>query len=186
MKYIIVDLEATCWQKKEGRQNEIIEIGALCINESGESLGEFNQIIKPTVQPILSDFCTKLTTITQDMVDKGVLFPEGLQGFLDWIHTFGGEYLLCSWGYYDKHQLIQDCQLHKLPTDWLVNHISIKHQYAKIKSLKRPTGMKGALKREKMELTGTHHRGIDDARNIAKIFVQYLGQWNPSGLKKRS
>ena len=185
MKYIIVDLEATCWQKKEGRKNEIIEIGAVCINESGDTIGEFNQIIKPTVQPILSDFCIRLTTITQDMVDKGILFPVGLPLFLDWIHSFETAYLLCSWGYYDKHQFKQDCELHDLPTDWLTDHISIKHQYAKIKSLKRPTGMKGALKKEKIEMVGTHHRGIDDARNIAKIFVKYLNQWNPVGLRSK-
>jgi inhibitor of KinA sporulation pathway (predicted exonuclease) len=32
--------------------------------------------------------------------------------------------------------------------------------------------MKGALEREGISMEGTHHRGIDDARNIAKIFVK--------------
>lgn len=184
MKYIIVDLEATCWQKREGRKNEIIEIGAVCINKSGETMGEFSQIIKPVQNPILSDFCTELTTITQDMVNKGLPFPEGLQLFLDWIHSFDAKYLLCSWGYYDKNQFEQDCQLHGLPTDWLEQHISVKHQYAKINGLKRPMGMKGTLKKEGLKLIGTHHRGIDDAQNIGRIFVRYLGRWNPEGLKK--
>ena len=119
------------------------------------------------------------------MVDIGLSFPDGLTLYLDWINSFEEEYLLCSWGYYDKNQFEQDCKLHGLLTDWLNRHISIKHQYVKIKSLKRPMGMKGILKREGMELTGTHHRGIDDASNISKIFVKYLGQWNPAGLRPR-
>jgi inhibitor of KinA sporulation pathway (predicted exonuclease) len=32
-----------------------------------------------------------------------------------------------------------------------------------------PCGMKGALRRMGIPLDGRHHRGIDDARNIAKL-----------------
>ncbi len=37
--------------------------------------------------------------------------------------------------------------------------------------------MGGALKMEKLTLDGTHHRGIDDARNIAKIFKTNILKW---------
>ncbi|HWO78436.1 MAG TPA: 3'-5' exonuclease, partial [Bacillus sp. (in: firmicutes)] len=36
----------------------------------------------------------------------------------------------------------------------------------------RGVGMARALEMLKLPLEGTHHRGIDDARNIAKIFVR--------------
>lgn len=35
-----------------------------------------------------------------------------------------------------------------------------------------------ALQKEGFELDGTYHRGIDDAGNIAKIFLKYLDRWN--------
>ena len=38
--------------------------------------------------------------------------------------------------------------------------------------------MKWALEKEKIQLEGTHHRGIDDARNIAKIFIKYFEEWD--------
>ena len=37
--------------------------------------------------------------------------------------------------------------------------------------------MKTALKNEQIEMTGTHHWGIDDAKNIAKIFVKCFQEW---------
>jgi 3'-5' exoribonuclease 1 len=185
MKYIIVDLEATCWQERKGQKSEIIEIGALCVDDHRQILGEFNQIIKPLVHPVLSDFCTELTSITQEMVDKGLHFVESMNHFLDWINSFEDDYLICSWGFYDKKQFISDCQLHGMSGDWITDqHISLKHQYAQIKSLSRPIGMKSALKTERMQLEGTHHRGIDDARNIAKIFIRFFEYWDREGARK--
>ena len=177
MKYIILDLEATCWEKRDKQPNEIVEIGAVCINEEKQVIGEFNRFVKPTVHPILSDFCTELTSITQQQVDDAQVFPIVLEEFQNWISSFGDNSLLCSWGFYDRVQFKNDCELHKLPTDWLQSHISLKHQYAKIRQT-RPIGMKVALKKEKIILEGTHHRGIDDAKNIAKIFIKLFDKWD--------
>ena len=177
MKYIIVDLEATCWQNREHKPNEIIEIGAVCVNDEQEIIDEFVTFVKPHVHTTLSAFCTELTTITQSEVDSAPAFPEALASFQDWMDSFNDDTLLCSWGFYDRTQFKNDCDLHGLPTDWLEAHISIKHQHGKITGSKRPMGMKSALKKEGFSLTGTHHRGIDDARNIAKIFIKYFDRW---------
>ena len=37
-------------------------------------------------------------------------------------------------------------------------------------------GMAGALRRVGLPLVGTHHRGIDDARNIARLLPWVLGR----------
>ena len=37
--------------------------------------------------------------------------------------------------------------------------------------------MGGALKLEGFKLDGTHHRAIDDAKNISKIFLTNLDKW---------
>lgn len=177
MIYIILDLEATCWRQKGQNQNEIIEIGALAVDDNRQILGEYCSFVKPYMNPKLSDFCTELTTIEQHDVDGADTFPEVLDDFLDWIESFHEGYWLCSWGKYDKSQFHKDCKLHGLDRFWLDQHISLKHQYADIHSLRRPIGMKGALKRDGIPLTGTHHRGIDDARNIAQIFIKNFDFW---------
>ncbi len=176
MKYIIVDLEATCWEQKGlNKKSEIIEIGALRINENKEIESEFCAFVKPVLNPGLSGFCMKLTTIRQEDVDAAETFEKVTSRFKDWIGK--EDYVLCSWGFYDKKQFMQDCELHNLETGWLNKHISLKHQHALVKKLVKPMGMAGALYLEGLKLNGTHHRGIDDARNIAAIFLKHFGKW---------
>lgn len=183
-KYIILDLEATCWEQYDKSDNEIIEIGAVKINEAKEIESEFVQFVKPIKHPNLSTFCKQLTSIRQEDVDNAPHFYEAKDKFLEWIGT--DNYVLCSWGFYDKKQFESDCKLHALGTDWLSNHISLKHQHGKIRKLKRAIGMKRALQSEGFLLDGTHHRGIDDARNIAKIFIKYFDHWSFPKLSNHS
>ena len=177
MDYIILDLEATCWQDKtQKHKDEIIEIGAVCVNENKEIVSQFSEFVKPILNSRLSDFCKELTSITQSQIDKADTFDIVIKRFKDWINI-KEDYTLCSWGFYDKSQFKADCELHQLETKWLTNHISLKHQYAEIRKLTKPIGMSGALNLEKINLEGTHHRGIDDAKNITKIFIKLFDEW---------
>lgn len=176
MNYIIFDLESTCWENDRSKTREIIEIGAVKIDADKKTIDEFNAFIKPTIHPNLSEFCIDLTSISQEEVETAQTFPEVISDFKSWINL-NKEYLLCSWGHYDRNQFKSDMKLHSLNAEWVEKHISLKHQYTELKNLKRPLGMNGALKLENFKLEGTHHRGIDDARNISKIFLKYFDDW---------
>jgi 3'-5' exoribonuclease 1 len=65
-----------------------------------------------------------------------------------------------------------------MDTDWVLPHVNLKQQHGSIRKLQRAIGMKNALQLESIPLEGTHHRGIDDARNIAKIFLRYFDKWS--------
>lgn len=166
--FIIFDLEATCGPKYENIRNEIIEIGAVKLNQKLEIVDEFCEFVKPIIYPTLTKFCTDLTSIVQKDVDGAELFPVVCRKFQQWIDE---DYLLISWGGYDKKQLILDCELHNLDKYWVEDHLDLKSRYANIRGIQK-CGMVQALKREELVLEGTHHRGIDDAKNIAKIFVK--------------
>jgi len=180
MNYIIFDLEATCWDDKHKHTSEIIEIGAVKINHLEQVLSEFKAFVKPVLQPELSDFCKKLTTIRQEDVDAAQTFPDVIEKFKNWIRVDEDDYLLCSWGFYDRKQLARDAELHHLDTEWLEHHISIKHQYQVLTNLEHPVGLAEAINLEKMDFHGTPHRGIDDAKNVAGIFIKYFGMWKLS------
>lgn len=177
---IICDLEATCWNNGEHRHEmEIIEIGAVRIHE-GKIADQFSSFVRPIVHPKLSDFCKELTTITQDQVDHAPLFPTVFAQFLSWIGP--SPYVFCSWGRYDLNQLRQDVARHALP--WptpLERHLNIKRCFALYRNV-QTCGIERALQLMKMPLLGTHHRGIDDAHNIARLtllMLPWLAQTQP-------
>ena len=169
MRYIIVDLEATCW--KEGTspaRQEIIEIGAMLMPTSNAlPEKEFACFVKPIAEPKLSDFCIELTTVQQQDVDDADYFYGVFPDFIEWI---GNEpFRLCSWGAYDLNQFRIDCNRHGLAfPESFEQHINLKKAFAEWKGIK-PCGMKAALGILDLPLEGQHHRGIDDVRNIAKI-----------------
>lgn len=184
MKYIIFDLEATCWSEEDKnndrlkhkyKQNEIIEIGAIMLDENLNIIGEFDEFVKPTINPILSDFCKELTHIKQEDVDKANTLNTVMSKFEKWC---GNDCYLCSWGFYDKKQIKKEIKLKYYRGNiekLLQNHISIKHQFGDIKKI-RPCGTQKALNMLKLKFEGTQHRAIDDVRNITKIFISVFNK----------
>lgn len=164
---IVVDVEATC-SKNRDVENEIIEIGAVKIVD-GKIVSEYDSFVKPVKTPILTDFCKELTTIRQEDVDSAKEFPEVFRDFLNWIGT--SDFILMSWGFYDKNQFMHDCWQHGLDYKWIKKHNNIKLEFAK-KYHCRQCGMDRALRMIGLDLIGTHHRGIDDAKNIARIYLE--------------
>lgn len=178
MNFIIFDLEATCWEgRPPSMVQEIIEIGAVRVNPYGEVEDFFKRFIRPVINTHLSLFCRQLTGIDQRDIDRASTFPAVIEDFQDWIGIFDEEYLLCSWGNFDKKMLIQDCELHQIEHDWVQSHINLKRQYHEIRKLRRTKGLKSAVAFEGFEFTGQHHRGLDDATNLAKLFGKYLDEW---------
>ena len=168
---VIVDFEATCWEdapKLQG-EREIIEIGAVKIDAiSLAEAGFFQSFVRPARHPHLSDFCVQLTHITQKQVDAAPRFPRALSRFVEWIGD-PAEMLFCSWGEYDREQLRQDCAFHQLPYPFADAHVNLKQAFSHYRSGK-PIGVHRALKALGMNFEGTLHRGLDDARNIARIY----------------
>ena len=178
MYFIIYDLEATCWQGKPiTKTQEVIEIGAVKMDLYGEIIEAFSRFVRPVLNPVLSAYCQELTSISQIDINRADTFNNVIEDFQDWIEVFDVEYLLCSWGRFDKKLLQQDCELHELESSWLDPHINVKRQYQEFKRLRKPRGLKHAIEAEGFEFTGTHHRAISDAENLGKIFLKYLDEW---------
>jgi inhibitor of KinA sporulation pathway (predicted exonuclease) len=182
MKYIVVDLEATCWSQEsdpelaeqQSTESEIIEIGAVALDEALAPLSEFQRFVRPVRHPALTAFCTSLTTITQAEVDGAELFESVHADFDAWMGGSGGAGLgFVSWSRYDHRQLTEQCRRAGLPlpgwraidakvefTEWARGHVGRRLRL----------GMARALEHLGLPQDGTAHRGIDDARNLVKIF----------------
>ena len=171
MSYIVVDLEATCCDDDSFPKSEmeIIEIGAVKLDANYEVIDEFERFVYPVINHNLTEFCKNLTTIRQEEVDTAFRFVRVFNDFQDWIGE--GRHWLCSWGYYDVNQFRKDCE--RFPTlefpEWFeTRHKNIKQLFADKQQCK-PCGIPKALDMLGESFEGTLHRGIDDARNIARV-----------------
>ena len=88
---------------------------------------------------------------------------------MQWLTKFPS-YDFCSWGDYDYHQFKKDCAFHKVKYPFSGEHTNIKLLFSEYLGTKKRFGLQLALRELEMEFQGTHHRGIDDAINIAKVY----------------
>jgi inhibitor of KinA sporulation pathway (predicted exonuclease) len=179
VRFVVVDLEATCWERNPPAPHEVIEIGSVCFQAGRGVLGEFQTFVRPVLQPVLSPFCRQLTSILQSDVDAAPRFPAALAAFAAWADRFA-PFVLAAWGAYDRKQLQEDCRLHGVAYPF-VNYVNLKQAFAGIEGC-RPCGMDGALRRVGLSLEGTHHRGIDDVRNIARLLEHLVGLAGAAGV----
>lgn len=174
-KILIIDIEATCWQETPppGQQSEIIEIGACLLNVvTGQIEGKRSILVKPTRSKV-SPFCTQLTTLTQEQVEEGILFSQACT-ILETDYS-SKQRVWASYGDYDRRQFESQCASFGVPYPFGAEHINIKKLFAAQTNWKKQVGMAQALKKLNLPLEGTHHRGHDDAWNIARILAVLMG-----------
>lgn len=181
-KIIVVDLEATCWEANPppGQQNEIIEIGVCTLDTQTFALADKRSILVKPVRSTVSEFCTRLTTLTQAQVDGGVTFAEACQILVD--DYASHMYLWGSWGMYDYKMFQQQCKSFDVFYPFHMQHLNIKRHFARQANNKRSVGMVRALEMLNLSQEGTHHRGDDDAWNIARILAYLLQTYGTDSL----
>ncbi|MGY0634479.1 exonuclease domain-containing protein [Luteimonas sp. A478] len=173
----MLDLEATCDDQGSVPRDEmeIIEIGAVLL-EPGTWLvsDEFNAFVRPVRHPRLTPFCTQLTSITQADFDPAPGFVDVVARLQDWLRpirlTAWG-----SWGNYDRRQIQQDADFHDIGFPIQAPHFNLKDRFTKRLKLPRRPGLGTALGIAGLAFQGTHHRAIDDARNIARLMPLMYG-----------
>ena len=125
--FLVVDLEATCSDTGEVPRHEMetIEIGAVLVEPDGlRPIAEMQTFVRPVRHPVLTAFCTKLTTITQAEVASAPLFPEAIAALGAFLA--GRPTLFCSWGDYDWKQLEQDAAFHGIGLPAFVGRRNLK------------------------------------------------------------
>jgi inhibitor of KinA sporulation pathway (predicted exonuclease) len=171
---LIVDVEATCWEgaPPRGEENEIIEVGVCTLEVATGRRREKRSIVVRPERSSVSPFCTALTTLTQEQVDAGVSFKEAcatLKGELK-----AHDRLWASYGDYDRRMFERQCQARGVAFPFGPSHLNVKSLFAVAHALPREVGMAEALERVGAPLEGTHHRGGDDAWNIAGLLARLL------------
>ncbi|XP_067260120.1 ERI1 exoribonuclease 2 isoform X2 [Chanodichthys erythropterus] len=184
---IVIDFESTCWREKNGCGQEIIEFPAVLLNVSNGAVeSEFHTFVQPQEHPVLSDFCTELTGITQ--VDSAPPLHICLSRFKHWLLRLqqergvvfetdsagpapsGHPCAFITWSDWDLGVcLLYECKRKQLTVpEALKSWIDLRATYRLFYN-RKPKGLRGALLDLGIQFTGREHSGLVDARNTALL-----------------
>lgn len=184
-KLIIVDVESTCWENNPppntpppGEINEIIEIGVCSLDLETFLIEDARPIFVRPERSKISEFCTRLTTLTQEKIDReGIPFDQACDILKKEYKT--RDRVWGSWGDYDRNQFQKQCEFNAIGSTMYTRnypfgptHINLKSLFAISHRLHKGLGIDKALELLAIPFTGIHHRGVDDAVNIATIAAQ--------------
>jgi len=172
-KIVVIDVETTCWEKRQKDQlMEVIEIGICLLDIGSGEISDRQSILVRPVYSEVSEFCTKLTTLTQEVVETGIEFRQACMKLEDEYQT--RKRVWASYGDFDRRQFERECRFKSVPYPFGSRHINIKTLFAIKHRLSEEIEMDKALGLLGLELIGTHHRGVDDAHNAARILYPLI------------
>ena len=174
MNYIIFDLEWNqCGSESEiltepvCLPGEIIEIGAVKLDDSFRKIDELRLYIKPQYYKKLHRRIVTLTGIRdKTLEEQGLPFPEAYEKFMDFC---GEEYSFMTWSTSDLPVLIDNMLLHGLDISRLPDTYDLQRIFCReIMRFSRRLSLDDALK-VLGETGDTAHDALNDSRNTALV-----------------
>lgn len=90
---------------------EIIEIGAVKLNEKFEIIGDFSEKIKPQIYKKIDPYVGEIISITMEDLQNCRKFSEVIEDFLLWC---GEDFVFCTWGTMDLTELQRNMDYYKM------------------------------------------------------------------------
>lgn len=191
MNYIVLDLE---WNQSNTRQEsravdllfEIVEIGAVKVDDRGVMIGEFSRLIKPEVYHEMHQITSRLIHLQMQELERGRPFPEVAGEFLNWCGE--GEYLFCTWGNLDLTELQRNMEYyHMTPlSEGPLPFLDVQKLFSiAYEDGKQRRALEHAVDALQMEKDIPFHRAFSDAYYTAKILKGILEEY-PEVMKKIS
>lgn len=127
MHYIIVDFEWNQASRLPGNidppyplTGEIIQIGAVKLDEQYNMIDRFQQVVKPVYFRVMNPNVQQLTGIEEELLETGVSFVEAVQALRTWATEQSNEGLAWfSWGFDDRLILKENLELFELKKEWM-------------------------------------------------------------------
>ena len=177
MNYIVLDMEwnqpwpGSPSSKKVLPVNirgEIIQIGAVRINEEQFVEDEFQIMIKPKYYRHLNRRVSKLTGIKEAKLrEEGVSFPEAIELFRRWC---GEDIVFLTWGFDDIGILRENLRLFGLEEDWTERWFNAQMIFnAQTDGSTSQKALKTAMEMFSIEATRPAHDALGDAYHTALI-----------------
>lgn len=181
MKYVVIDLEMNPIASvyKEERTTcklEVIEIGAILLDEAYQEIGNFVTLVKPYFNSRIEKRYEKLTGIKTSMVESAPYFDDALRMFFSWCNSIQDEIQIIQWSDNDFAQISREVQLKNvslsvqdkkyIDTTWF----DFQAEYGHTLGLEHNVSLKGAVMYAGEDFCGHQHDALVDARNTADLF----------------
>ena len=151
---------------------EIIEIGAVRLDEDYTLTDRYSAFVRPTYGPI-EPHITELTGITDEAVSAAPSFREALDLFGAWIGTERAR--IYSWSLSDLRQLRSECQLKEVPLPEGLCHrwMDFQRIYTHLVGLseRNALSLRNAIGAAESNFDGEAHRAVQDAENSASLLI---------------
>ena len=180
MRYVVVDLEMNkldnqYTEEKKICNQEIIEIGAVMLDNGHQEISRFKTYVIPQYSEKIRDVITKLTGITTKMVKDAPVFEEAVKRFFGWCFSYDGECQVQAWSDSDLHQILAEIALkhyviNKKEQELIDNWMDFQNEYIVKLGLGRVVSLEKALNYAGIEFRGKQHDALDDAKNTADLF----------------
>lgn len=171
MDYVILDLEWNgCYSSKVGGYiNEIIEFGAVKLNERMEIIGQFSVLVRPELTKKLRSRVKNLTSLTNDDLKRGCPFQYALNKFQKFVKNC----VLMTWSTSDLAALESNCQYYlknsRLP--FVKRYVDLQMYCQEMMGIndKNPIGLVAAAEMLGLDVEDIpHHRAVGDSIVSAK------------------
>lgn len=150
---------------------EIIQIGAVKLDDNFEVIDTFSRLVKPFLYKEIHPFISELTSITTDMVADKESFPKVYSDFMKFIGN--DDFVMGVWGIDDIKQLLRNINFHGLNVhNNLKKYIDI--QVLASKKFNTPKGnrlgLKTAVEFWNIPIENDFHDALNDAVYTAQVF----------------
>lgn len=174
MKYIVFDLE---WnQPIDGKSQsdrklpfEIIEIGAVKLDEEKNKIAEFSEIVRPQVYKELNVHIRKILNVTMKELQQGQTFPKVMNRFRKWC---GEDMVFCIWGTQDLTELQRNISFYKMQalSSKPIPFLNVQKMFSEyIGTPDKVYNLESAIDEAGIEKDIPFHRAFSDAYYTAKI-----------------
>lgn len=177
MDYIVLDLE---WNQSPGGKEdsvahlpfEILEIGAVRLNERFCQTGEFHRLIRPRVYPQLHYKISEITHMDmKELKQRGQDFKQAAEEFIAWC---GKEYVFFTWGAMDLTELQRNMDYYHVPIPF--PRPVLYYDVQKLYSLQCGDGtlrqsLDQVVQEQNLDCGRPFHRALDDAYYTGRILA---------------
>lgn len=189
MNYGLLDIEMTCDGKQEngkfiddGRmkhsQREIISVGFIVCDDIYNIKNRYSSFVKPVHNTTITDYCMKLTGITQRDVDRGKKCNNAFWDIRELCKRYSVDYIF-AFGNADKDGIMSSIKWNRKEKEAVGNLFAISTKVIDVrpailkgincKNYRKSPSLSKIAEQLEIKIKGENHNALNDAMLLYKI-----------------